>query len=282
LIEQEKTMEIEYTIETSIGGRSTRGTQKNGFAVTTPLAISDAGALTIGQEIVAALRAGAPSSLHFMNLFYKRLARQGVVVAPNDFVTKELAGVGDRVLADPTLPRDHVLQIIRDTGGGRSGRLNLRGFVTDAEVNVTPGNQYTLANPAVFTTGGAGVDSLIERLNAGVSNGTLIIPANNYFFTGTYRPIVSHVLRGVGLSSSTRQRVSVQTAEQKLNQRKLNEFGAKARKLEKQYLESGNAGSLLALLVSLAEAAFAFYTGLPILVRAALAIPSVLRGRGGF
>jgi hypothetical protein len=273
---------IEYTVETSIGGRSNRGTNKNSFHVNTAFMLIDAGALNIGNQLVAALRAGAPESLHFMSLHYLPIKRQGVVQGADAFITKELAGVGGRAVADPTLPRDNVLKIIRNTASGRPGRLNLRGFVTDAEVNVSAGNQYSLATPNTFTTGGAGNDTLMELLNAGVTSGQLVIPASNYFYTGIYRDITSHSLAGVGTSSATRNRVSVDQAEKLLNQRKLNEFGREARKLQKQYEDSGNVASLLALLISVAEAAFSFYIGLPILIRAAMSIPAVLRGRGGF
>jgi hypothetical protein len=273
----------QVVIEKSLSGRTNRGTFNNSHFVRTDLDYNDPGMRVIAQELVEAEQVGHLEDVYFMNAHIKQVAENPLNRPnPKDFVTIELAVRGLRVSPLPPLPGETCLLVKREATSRRAGRLLYRYMLTKDDVTVNTQNQYELVTPATFTSGGIGADTLIEKLNAGVTNGTLVLPDKAGYFVQTSRDIAAHRLGGVTHKQVFQQQRSVDAAKAYAAQRELNEAARKVTRLRNQSPDGVATGDILQTVISIALLAFNVWSALDPRLKAATKIPRALKGIGGF
>jgi hypothetical protein len=273
---------VKVTITKSLNGRSNRDTFKNDYFIRTNFILESPEMLANIRALVDAEKVGFPTSVYFMQAHAKQLAENAVNRPSDYFRTEELDDRGLRVFASPPMPANICLAVKRSAAYGRAGKLLYRHMVEEDEVSVSANNTFTLDAPEVFTTGGFGADTLIEKLNAGVPKGTLCLPDKAYFFVQTSRDVTGHRLGGLVSRQKNQQRRSIGQDETNIAQRRLNEFGRQVGALVKALTGSDDAASILSLIASIALEAFTFWQSLPTPLRSRLRVPARLKGRAGF
>jgi hypothetical protein len=273
----------QVVIEKSLGGRTNRGTFNNSHYVRTAFDYDDPGMRVIAQELVEAEQVGHLDDVYFLNVHIKQVAENAFNRPnPKDFVTIEQDVRGLRVSALPPLPGEICLLVKREATSRRAGRLLYRYMLTKENVLVNPQSQYELVAPEDFQSGGIGADTLIEKLNAGVTGGELVLPDKAGFFVQTSREIVGHRLGGVTHRQVFQQQRSVDAAKAYAAQRELNEAARKVTRLRAQSPDGVAVGDVLQTIVQIASLAFTVWAALDPRLRAATKIPLALKGIGGF
>jgi hypothetical protein len=273
----------QIVIDKNLGGRSNHNKFNNSHYVRTDLDYDDNGMRTIAQQLVEAEQVGHLDEVYFMQVHIKQIAENPLNRPnPKDFVTIDLEVRGLRVSALPALPGETCLLVKREAVSRRGGRLLYRYMLTKDDVTVNTQNQYELVTPATFTSGGIGADTLIEKLNAGVTNGELVLPDKAGYFVQTSREIAAHRLGGVTHKQVFQKQRSVDAAKAYAAQRELNEAAKKVTRLRNQSPDGVAVGDVLQTIVQIALLAFNVYSALDPRLKAATKIPRALKGIGGF
>jgi hypothetical protein len=231
------------------------------------------------NALVHAEALGHYDEVKFMRAHVSRVRNAIGESFAKDFLTVELDNKGARVLGNGELaPLEIVLEIKRDTVGGRPGVNFYRGCLAAGDLVNTADNTYTLFNKLVFDGAGDNSETLVDVLNRGIPNGLIVLPTVGHNPVDLYRAVYKHRVGGVGFRQANRRYKTVKSAEVALAKREANKLTREAYKV----LGDGSLGNLLALafenralLKELFSAFKLVRAGLPLAERAAVALPPI-------
>ena len=260
----------------SYGGRSSVQKWSYGFYVQSLKVINDPLFKTDVMNLGEALKTAHHSNVHFLNCHVNHKADNLLNTPGKDFKTWELTGVGTRATVAKPLPLPIRLDIKKENTLNWNGILSLRGALTQADVTENDDNTFTLVDDADWVGNGTDVTKIVDKLNVGFPNMQFVFPnkAGLVMQTGS---LVSHwALGGVSIKKATRNRRSIASEEENLNQRKLNDYAKKARKFLKKAGSDALSGNLLTAFTNVVHAAIEFYNGLPEEEKLMLELPAIL------
>jgi hypothetical protein len=211
-------------IEKSFGGRSNAYKFSNNYNVSSDYTLADPNLRAAVIAMVNAERTAHLAVVHFLRATVSPLRSQPGKAKPNDFVSMELAGTGERAVTSQIAPDNMVLQIRREAVTGKSGLVAYRGCLQFSDIASTEDHSFNLVDRSVFETGGIGNDTLIEKLNAPPGGVTFIMPNSEKNLVDVDRNVTAHRLIGIGFRQATNPRRTAVAEMSDGAQRRVNEL----------------------------------------------------------
>jgi hypothetical protein len=230
------------------------------------------------------------SEVHFMRGHCYQLAENTFNRPDKEFSTVEFQEKGARAVnfvgigignepeyTNPMMPQDLCVVIKREAEKQRNGRIFYRNCLLHDDVKTGNDNEFILVNPTLFSSLGGGQNTLLGMFNAGLPNGTFVMPNAAGLLVQTSRDIVAHSLGGVSIVKSDRKRTTSPSALAASIQRQLNALARQARDLQAAQLATGTTptgGMSLSDMIDLAEN---LVEVLPIGRAGKIVVPQILR-----
>jgi hypothetical protein len=178
---------------------------------------------------------------------------------------------------NPMMPEDLCVVIKREANKQRNGRLFYRNCLLRDDVKTGNDNEFILVNPTLFSSLGGGQNTLLGMFNAGLPNGTFVMPNPAGLLVQTSRDIVAHSLGGVSLMKSDRKRITSPSALAASIQRQLNALARQAEDLLAAQAATGTTPTGGMSLSDMIDLASNLVEVLPIGRAAKVVVPTILR-----
>lgn len=204
-----------YTVKTikSFGARSDRHTWSNTYHFGTDVDIASPEMRAIGNQVVEAERLAHTSDVQFMRFVIAPKADNLLNRPANQFVSIGVAGTGTHPAnqANPTMPLEVCVEVLRTPATGRSGRCFYRGCFTRDDLVVNGTGAFIATQFAHITRPGF-PGNLVDALNTTFAQNLEVLPIPAGLVLQQGRMVVSRSMGAVIVSKLTRNRKSADKA----------------------------------------------------------------------